>query len=315
MKSHEKCLVSATRLTMIGLAILFSALTAKALPIDLGLAAGYAVFGTGGLSSSQTSSFSVSNASTVVNGNVGVGPFMNWTTGMNGTINGTLFSSPMSNLPSITGTLTGNNGVPVIQDMSATIQAALDANTAAAMLGPTQTITNFTSGMTIMGNGGLNVIAVPNGVQLSGGGTALRLQGGPSDMFVFQVSGGGSNTLVLSGTTMTLLGDINPGNILWNVTGNQPGVVTISSGANVDGIFLAPLRNISVNNATLDGAVIGGGRTSGGPSGIGLNVSSSTINLPAPAPPVETPEPSTLTMMGAGVISLFGVLRRKQRRR
>jgi hypothetical protein len=57
---------------------------------QLGLAANYAVLGIGG-TTSVSSDFEVYQSATVVNGNVGIGPYSVVTHDFDGTINGTLY--------------------------------------------------------------------------------------------------------------------------------------------------------------------------------------------------------------------------------
>src|SRR5438093_3183268 len=71
------------------LALLFLvAQPASASPISLGQVADYAIYGVGGVSGGPRSDFEVYQSGTVVNGNVGMGPFSNLTHAIDATING-----------------------------------------------------------------------------------------------------------------------------------------------------------------------------------------------------------------------------------
>jgi choice-of-anchor A domain-containing protein len=271
----------------VGLMTFLPAYNCSAALISLGQAATYAVLGLGGTSGSHAD-FEVYQSGTVVNGNVGMGPYSDWTHGIDATINGRADYDLTDSAPIVTGTITGGvhqiNMAPIIAD-------ARNASTAMAALVPTQTFSTLTSGQTITGNGGANVIRVTGSIGLSGGGTTLHLVGGPSDQFVFQltvVQGPSAHSLTLSGVTMDLSGGLTPGNIQWNMNGDGGGIV-ISSGATVYGTFLAPDRGIEVDHGNLTGAVIGGGGTDSHSNSVSVH-STSQIT------PTPVPEPSTLLL-------------------
>src|SRR5712691_9210349 len=58
-----------------------------ALPYSLGQANNYAVLGLGGISSAH-GQIEVYQSATIINGNVGAGPYADWTHGIDATING-----------------------------------------------------------------------------------------------------------------------------------------------------------------------------------------------------------------------------------
>jgi len=73
--------------------------------------------------------------------------------------------------------------------------------------------------------------------------------------FIVNVSG----SFGLSGTSrIVLAGGVTPSDVLYNLVGSG-GSVSMSGGASVAGILLAPRRGISLNNAIVTGEVIGGG--------------------------------------------------------
>ena len=275
--------------------------------LNLGQAANYAVLGTGGTSSLRTD-FEVYQSATVVNGNVGVGPYSTFTHGIDATINGKLFYDNTDTLPIITGTITGGT---VQQSMTQAVMDAVSASNTAAGLAATQTFSTLTENQIITGNGGLNVIVITGDVTLKKG---LTLSGGASDRFIFVFTGSDATSahqVTLSGMTMTLVGGVVANNILWDLNGGG-GNVVISSGATVDGTFLAPFRSITVDNATINGRVIGGG--SPNPTDGSLNFlsihSSSQINAPA-----AVPEPSSMLLLGTALAALVGSRKKGHRER
>ncbi len=227
-----------------------------AAPVGLGAAADYAVLGVGG-TPSISSDFSVYQSATVINGNVGMGPYTELTHNIDCTINGRFDYDLTDTVVSsdVTGTITG--GIQQI-DLSKVVQDARDASTAAAALIPTQTYTKLTEGQIIVGNGGLNVIRITGQVTLK---KSLTIQGSATDEFVFQFTAAAApsaHTLTLSGMTMILVGGVLPENILWNLDGLGGGVV-IKAGAQVFGTFLAPERDITSDHGIIEGRLIGGG--------------------------------------------------------
>lgn len=245
----------------------------------LGSSSNYAVLGLGGTLASHAD-FEVYQSGTVINGNVGMGPYSDWTHGIDATINGRVDYDITNSAPTVTGFVSGGlHQVP----MGGVVADARTASNTAAAFAPTQTFATLTSGQTIVGNGGLNVIRVTGDVGLSGGGTTLNLQGGASDVFIFQLVAAdapSAHTLTLSGVHVNLVGGLTFDNVLWNMNGTGGGIV-ISSGAVVSGFFLAPGRGIEVDHGNVTGSVIGGGGTDSHSNSVSVH-STSTITMPAP---------------------------------
>src|SRR5438876_6050074 len=80
--------------------------TRAALPYSLGQAGSYAVLGLGGISSAH-GQIEVYQSATVVNGNVGAGPYADWTHGIDATINGRVDYDTTDSAPTVTGSVTG----------------------------------------------------------------------------------------------------------------------------------------------------------------------------------------------------------------
>ena len=192
----------------------------------------------------------VSSPGTHITGNVGLGPR---TTGslIKATIDGELIVDPTSTA-TIGSDLTVSCGT-VSQDLSG---ADADARAAAAFLAsksPTQTFGSITSTTTITSAGGENVIAVTSIDLLK---QNLNLVGGPSDTFIFNVTGAFS----CRGTChINLSGGLTDLNVIFNVLGTGTTVTIKDPGVVANGIFLAPRRSVLLDKATLNGAIIGGG--------------------------------------------------------
>src|SRR5438552_806439 len=142
------------RILLAGLAsaiLLALTATAEADPFTLGPAAGFSVLGISSVTINNSDHFAV-------RGNVGVG-------GGNGslqkaTVDGNVIIASGAN-PSISGKdfiVTG--GITTGANLTSAINAAIAASNAAAGLTATQTFTNIASDLTIVGNGGQNVISV-----------------------------------------------------------------------------------------------------------------------------------------------------------
>ena len=272
------------------------------------LASGYAVIGIGGTTTDQNE-FEIYQSDTVITGNVAIGPFTDWTHGMDATINGTLYNNGNVN-PTVTGTITGgiNNSTPT----APIVADARAASIFAAGLTPTQTFATLSNGQTITGVSGANVIRVTGAVTISGGSTTFRLNG-PSDAeFILQLTTSDQDALTLSGVTMNLIGGLTADNVLWNLNG-LGGEVKINSGANVAGIFLAPDRSITSDHGIVLGALIGGGGPDDSPKVDGtVSIhSGSQITLPPPGDSV-VPLPAPIA---AGFLLFGGVGARKLLRR
>jgi choice-of-anchor A domain-containing protein len=277
--------------------------------VNLGSAGNYAVVGVGGTVAIQ-SDFEIYQSATVINGNVAEGPYTTLTHGIDATVNGR-WDYDATDLPAPPslgsgGTVTGGF---VQKNMSTVSSDAISASTTAHGLAATMSLDTLANGDVITLASGLNVIQINHRISISGGGSTLTLNGQADSSVVFQLLSSGEGVdLNFSGTTMILNG-ITPGNIVWNLDGlsAQKNDVTISSGATVYGIFLAPQRNVVIDHGHVTGAVIGGGQS----SDPGLSIhSSSTIDWVVPVP-----EPATF-LVGALLLLPFGastirMLRRK----
>jgi len=188
-----------------------------------------------------------------------------------------------------------------------TLTTLATANTAAASayttfkgLKPTQTV----SGNTITGssgtitiiaknNGGLNVI---NLTSINLNGATLNLQGAAGTQFVINISG---NMNVQSGSSINETGGLSKDDVVFNVTGN---LSTSGPSATINGIVLDPIGSVQLSNGFIDGELVAGG------SSVQI-VSGSHVTQVAPVP-----EPSSLILLGSGLIGMGTLVRRKTRR-
>jgi len=194
-------------------------------------------------------SIDIGTAATTITGDVGVGPLESGTL-EKATIDGHLFVDPTATV-SIHPDLIVTCGTST-KNLSGADADARAASLADAALPPTQVFGNITSTTTITGNGGLNVIDVGT-IDLM---DTLTLAGTASDVFIINVSG----DFTCNGCAISLSGGVTYTNVLFNVFNAGTTLVDIFKPvAIVNGIFLAPLRAVAVDKATLNGAVIGAG--------------------------------------------------------
>lgn len=213
--------------------------------IDLGSAGDFDVLGLSG------ATINLSSGPLRINGNVGIGQNGTFNFSGGGQVSGVLDADPTATVNISGGGTTVAGGV-VRMSMAGIQNAALAEATSAASLTPTQTFSSITSPETITGDGGLNVLSVSQDIHLSGGN--LVLSGGPSDTFIFNISG----TMELSGgSDIELSGGLQASQVLFNFLGTGSQVQT-SGNADTAGIFLAPDRVININGGTHIGEFISG---------------------------------------------------------
>ena len=301
----------------------------------------YAVLGIGGASVAVTSDFEIYQSGTVINGNVGEGPFSLVSHGIDSTINGAWYfdtatdTSSNPSLPratasgtpvAVTGTVSGGF---ISQDKSTVTSAANAQAIALTGLSPTQTFSTLTSGQVINLAHGQNVIDIQGAVHISGGGTTLTINGFADSSVIFDELATGSvqNVFTLSGTTM-MLNTFGGGtafgadDITWlfcdPLTGGQCAPtfslghndISITSGATVFGTFLGPNQQFIVDHGHVTGEIVGGG------NGAQISIhSGSTVTSPTGSGgglQTEVPEPGSLILLGSALAGL-GLLTRYRR--
>jgi len=225
------------------------AASVSAQTVSLGEAADFCVLGLDAVKLSMT------NPQTSVSGNVGLGPagIQNFSDGFIGgtfTVDPTADNSKSNNVVIAGGTLSA--------DLSGAVADARAASFAASALAPTQTFGAVKDALTIVGNGGLNVISIES-ISFSGATDKLTLDGGPSDLFIVNVSGSVKLSHKLS--RIQVGGGVSESRVLFNLTAaHEP--LTISGGATIAGTYLAPNGGVRLSPAVVIGGVIGGGDTS-----------------------------------------------------
>lgn len=216
----------------------------------------------------------------------------------NGRIDGTLYISQSSQ-----ATFSGNASANQVSHQDLSAQATSISNVIANLssLAPTQTFPSIgRGGLTIVGNGGNNVISVADGIHLSGK-DALVLQGGASDFFVLNVQG----DIQLSGqSSIELQGGVLAKNILINNLGLGSSIALSGQGV-VSGTFFAAQRGIAISGGgTVIGSLIAGGNVS--ISGQGQVIQPQAfcslegqITLPQPTTTTTLPPTTTTTQPAA----------------
>lgn len=294
------------RLTTLGTGLLLVAPLACASDIPLGLAGDFSVLyeGTGG------NQLSVSNVT--INGNVGVGGSGTVQFSGPGDINGALDFSA-ANTGQFSNSNPSNVGPASVTYNDAAVTSAL--NTVNSL---SSSLAGLGTGLTINGTQTINAssgtLETINGVTYlvfnvssysENNGNVVTINGAPSgDAVVFNF-GSSLGNVNLGGDVV--LNGLTDDQVLWNFT---------SSGDNIDlnnnassyplpeayqGDILAPNDNLSLVNANLDGRVLGGD------SGNMQIVSGDTIT----ASVENTPEPGTLVMLGAGLLALVALKRKR----
>ena len=278
-RSCARCRLMVEAMVLLGLAVPAESALAQ-LP-NLGQAANFTVLGFSNVT------FSTENDTTVITGNLGVGPGGN-ATFQKGSVTGTVFVDPAAAY-SITGPFVGT--IDHTRSLGQAISDALQASIQLAILPPTMTLSGITAATTINGNGGLNVISVGS-IDLNN--ATLTLSGGPGDSFVFNDPGGFS----FRGTSLIQLqGGVQTANVYFNITGTGSQVVFANDTSHAYGLFFAHDRDLDLGHGAIDGAVFGGG--------------SHLLDIHSGARITAVPEPGSLSLVMFAVLCL---LRRASKR-
>jgi len=250
-----------------------------------------------------------------VDGNIGIAPKGNISGGTGGaSVYGNLDldtagAYSYSGSYTFTGTFNQNSATDTLLDNAATAalgayKVALgDTSTSVTCSGTgcsTSSDVNPTNAITFTGTSGLNVVNLTN-LELNNNGDGLTLSAPAGSVFVINVSGTFS---VLNGADIVVAGGLSQQNVLYNVSGTGTAVcfssgsscsATGSNTANIQGVVLAPYRDISLDGAQVDGELISGN--------LNLTLNNSTVDLP---------EPASLLLLGTGLVGLS--IRIKRRR-
>jgi choice-of-anchor A domain-containing protein len=225
------------------------AASVSAQTVSLGAAGDFCVLGLDGVK------LSITNPQTSISANVGLGPggIQNFSDGFIGgtyTVDPTADNSKDNNVVIAGGTVTA--------DLSAAVADAQAASAAASALSPTQTFGDIKDALSIVGNGGVNVIAVES-ISFSGSTDKLTLDGGSSDLFIVNVSGPVKLSHKLS--RIQVGGGVSESRVLFNLTSAREPLV-VSGGATIAGTYLAPNGGVRLSPAVVIGGIIAGRDTS-----------------------------------------------------
>jgi Ice-binding-like/PEP-CTERM motif len=306
---------------LIALAIAFSAGTASATstPVTLGTASTYGVLVGSGDTLTLAGGYNQS-------GNIGVGKNSTVNLSGNNAISGNAYEDS-----GVTTNYSGNTaiaGTVYTQSMATAIADASNASTAAAALTKTTGLVDQSGSISLSGssvtikaltNLSENVLDISS-LSLTNSTLTFDDNGYSNAKFIINITGAFSVTS--SGSLKSLIQGINGASaddIIFNIEGTGSTVsITGNSTNQVIGTILAPKRGVSVGGGgSLTGAIIAGVNnagtnytvqsTSGGYNITGLGYTPRTV--------VNTPEPSSIALFGAGMFALMGVRRRLRRPR
>jgi hypothetical protein len=306
------------------LAFVLLAPKSSATALNLGEAANYALF-----AGPNANSFSFMGASNVT-GNVaiGAGGQINWS--LPATVTGNMYladASANSSGVTVTGsTYTNYNLNQAVSDAEAAATLAASLSPTTSVLGGRINVTSASQSLTLKATGTQTVLDVSS-ITLTNGN--LTLNGTANDVFIINVTG--QQGLNLSGSSSILLtGGLTASDVLFNVEASGGNAVSMqgTTSAVINGTILALNTGVSLNDDTLNGAIIANFRASSSPSPSGssqnqsgitannsqLETSGATINYIGfgGGEDGSVPEPATLTLSGLGVVALLVVSRRKQ---
>jgi choice-of-anchor A domain-containing protein len=189
-----------------------------------------------------------------VKGNYGIGPAgkTTFSDGASGIITDNLQYDPTAAYTGVTNMTVGGE----VEDIDLTMAAiqARELSYRASQMTPTLVAGAITGTTVLNSTQAVNVVSVTD-IHMDGQRT-LTLNGGPTDSFIVNVSGG----ITLEGGSKILLsGGLDPSRVLFNVLGAAGVNFTGNSNA-ASGLILAPSSNILIKgSAQITGGVIGGG--------------------------------------------------------
>jgi hypothetical protein len=287
------------------------AATVRASPITLGSASTYGVLVGSGDTLKLTGGFNES-------GNIGVGKNSTVNLSGNNAISGNAYED--SGITTTTGSgTTSVSGTIYTQSMTTVISDASAASTAAKALSANLSVSGGAinlsgSSMTIKAISNLseNVLDI-SALSLTNGTLTFDDNGFTGAKFIINVTGAFSvgNSALIKG-----INGASGADIIFNIEGTGSTVsLTGNSTTSVIGTILAPARSVTLGGGgSLTGAIIAGVNNAGSNYTLqnttgGYNVTS----LGYTPRTVNTPEPSSIALFGAGMFALIGVRRRTRR--
>jgi choice-of-anchor A domain-containing protein len=289
----------------------FGAVRAGASPITLGSATNYGIL----VGASDT--FKVTGG-LAVSGNLGLGN--NDTLAKSGanSIGGNEYHD--SSLTVTGGGLT-ISGTTVTQSMSSVISAAASASTSATALAATSGLVD--QGKSISGtttikaltNLSENVLDI-SALSLSNGTLTFDDNGFTGAKFIINVTGAFSvgNSAIIKG-----INGASGADIIFNIEGSTGGTVSLTgnTSTSIIGTILAPQRGVTMSGGgTLTGEIIAGVNNAG--TNYTVQNGSNGFNIASlgytPRTVVNTPEPSSIALFGAGIFAFVGIRRLRRSR-
>jgi choice-of-anchor A domain-containing protein len=213
--------------------------TTPATLTGLGTAGQFAIFDING------GQFSITGSS--IAGNVGIGP------NTSGNFNKTTVTGVVdiahtadAHLNNPNGKVSATGGI-VTESLAQAQSDAKAASKADAAQAPTQTFGNRTASLTLIGNGGTNVIGMTS---LDFAKKTLTLVGGANDVFVFNVT----HDFTFDHSQIVLTGGVTANHVLFNFT--KASTIDITDSSTVVGTFLAPKGSVELDNSSFQGELI-----------------------------------------------------------
>lgn len=292
----------------------------RAAPITLGSASTYGVLVGSGDTLSLTGGFNLA-------GNIGIGKNSTVNLTGNNAIAGNAYEDSGITTNYTSGT-TSLSGTIYTQSMSTALSDATAASTAAQSLTKTTGLVDQGGSINLSGssvtikaltNLSENVLNISS-LSLTNSTLTFDDNGYSNAKFIVNITG--AFTVSSSGALKSLIQGINGASaddIIFNIEGTGSTVsITGNSTNQIIGTILAPKRSVTVGGGgSLTGAIIAGVNNAGTNYTVqnttgGYNVTSLGYT---PRTVINTPEPSSIAIFGAGVFALFGARRRLRRLR
>jgi len=206
--------------------------------------------------------------------------------------------------------------------MTSIISAAASASTSAAALTATSGLTDQGGSISLNGSS-VTIKALTNlsenvldisALSLTNGTLTFDDNGFTGAKFIINVTGAFSvgNSAIIKG-----INGASGADIIFNIEGTNSNAVSLTgnSTTSVIGTILAPQRNVNIGGGgSLTGSLIAGVNNAGKSYTVTQSSGGYNITSMGYTPrTVNTPEPSSIAIFGAGMLALFGIRRRLRR--